>query len=98
MDLEIYQDIEMGANITGTTIAGRLNNLVYRDKSFKVGALFTFPLNIWISGGQIIERFEVIPLDPEGFQLKSSDFPSENNFELIFYVIEPKINIINNYN
>ncbi|MFX1567036.1 MAG: hypothetical protein ACFFCV_01565 [Promethearchaeota archaeon] len=100
MDLQVYQYIEMGANITGSVFAEFLYDLIYRDQSFKVGALFNFPLTHWESGGQIIDGFDDPlnhPLFPKGFQLISMDFPAENNFELFFYVLEYKINTNNVY-
>jgi hypothetical protein len=85
LDIKIYQDREMGANITGTIVIEILN-LIYIDKLSNIGALFIFPLTVWNPQGKIVTGFNdpVFLPSGDGFYLGSSDFPAKSNFNLIF--------------
>ncbi|MFW9949808.1 MAG: hypothetical protein ACFFKA_06765 [Candidatus Thorarchaeota archaeon] len=99
LDIKIYQDIEMGANIT-STIAIETLNLIYIDKLSNIGALFIFPLTVWDPQGKIVTDFNVFLPSGDEFYLISSDFPARSNFNLIFstrliyYDLEIRNNII----
>lgn len=102
MVVGIYQNNDIGFNITGSATIRALN-LTYIDKNANIGALFTFPLSQWPPGGvgQTVIEFNVSFLPPgPGFYLTSTDFPGENNFELLFNIYDHERNfdivVINN--
>ncbi|MFX1325022.1 MAG: hypothetical protein ACFE8N_08695 [Promethearchaeota archaeon] len=82
--VEIYQSIEMGANITGTAIISTgIIDLFYHDNTADIGAVFPFPISSWhIPSTQ--PGFEYTILD-EGFFYISNDFPTKNNYNISFY-------------
>ena len=83
--MNILQNIEMGANITGSAKlwSGDVY-LEYEDNLLSTGALFSFPLSDWNLGmGQTYINFEpeLFPILPNiGFQLKSLDYPASSNY------------------
>jgi hypothetical protein len=88
MNIEIYQEEEMGANITGTAmIIDGILNLFYEDNSANIGANFFFPL---LSGnlGGILEGFYTI-FESEKTWFISFDFPTINNYNLTLYITNP---------
>lgn len=97
MDIKIFQEIEMGANISGSIIINSLN-LTYVDKNVNIGAIFTFLDRNWRDWGNIKIRFDVDPILEGGFHLVSTDFPAKNNFDLLFTCSSYlKIDVRNNY-
>ncbi|MFW9867912.1 MAG: hypothetical protein ACFFEN_17595 [Candidatus Thorarchaeota archaeon] len=88
MNIAIYQEEEMGANITGTAmiIDGTLN-LFYKDNSANIGANFFFPLLSGNPGG-VLEGFYTI-FQSEKTWFISFDFPTINNYNLSFYITNP---------
>jgi len=82
--VEIYQSIEMGANITGTAIISTgMIDLFYHDTTADIGALFPFPLSSWLIP-LTQPGFEYTILD-KGFFYKSNDFPTKNYYNISFY-------------
>ncbi|MFX0164780.1 MAG: hypothetical protein ACFE9V_05615 [Candidatus Hodarchaeota archaeon] len=93
MYLEIHQDNEMGANITGlaTINTGNLN-LNYKDNNSEIGALFTFPISeIGIAPLESVEGFDIKYLGVVGYLYKSFDFLTKNNYNLSFYITGTRI-------
>lgn len=86
LNIELYQDIEIGTNITGSIVIEALN-LIYVDKSSNIGAMFTFPSSEWNPQGKIVTGFNDPVFPGNGFYLGSSDFPARSNFNLHFYTI-----------
>ncbi|MFX0105202.1 MAG: hypothetical protein ACFE75_06905 [Candidatus Hodarchaeota archaeon] len=86
--LEIDQDNEMGANITGLATINTGNfNLNYKDDSTNIGALFAFPISeIDIIPLESVEGFDIEYLGVIGYLYKSFDFPTKNNYNLSFYI------------
>jgi len=98
LDIEIYQYKELGSNITSTISFTGILNLTYHDTLEEVAAFFTIPNMNWEPIGQTKINFTVETLNPTGFNLRSSDFPAENNYKILFF--EPfdyKMDIRNNY-
>jgi hypothetical protein len=83
MNTEIYQYFEMGANITGTIITDT-SYLIYRDNSHNIGAYFIFPNSdppLDLDAPGFISGL-LLP----GFYLRSTDFPANSNFKLVFKI------------
>ncbi|MFX1298949.1 MAG: hypothetical protein ACFFD2_29340 [Promethearchaeota archaeon] len=83
MGIEIYQNKEMGANITGTAVITNGNvKLVYKDNTANIGAKFDFNLS-----GTPEEQlgFTVILWDSM-FSYKSLDFPTKNIYRLLLNI------------
>ncbi|UCC19286.1 MAG: hypothetical protein JSV62_14465 [Promethearchaeota archaeon] len=87
MNIEIYQYKEMGANITGTAVItnGELS-LFYKDNTANIGACFFFP---FLPMGVILPQ-EGFNISFQGLKtwLISSDFPTINNYNLSYYLLD----------
>jgi hypothetical protein len=88
MNIEIDQEEEMGANITGTAmIIDGILDLFYKDNTANIGAIIFFPL---LSGASSLaqEGFYTI-FESEKTWFISFDFPTINNYNLTFYITNP---------
>ena len=90
--VDIYQNTEIRANITGKALISGDVHLDYQDDMVEVGAIFSFPLSDWELGiGQVRDGFEVhlFPVLPDvGFLLKSNDYPANSNYYLTFNITD----------
>ena len=82
IDIEITQEIEMGANITGSVAlpAGDLK-LIYKDDNSNIGALFKF-----LGTGLFFpatEGFKEELIDND-YLCRSIDYPAKHNYDLFF--------------
>ena len=89
--VDIHQEIEMGANITGTALISSGDvDLDYLDHNQNIGAIFSFPQSDWWLGiGQVIDGFNLnlFPVLPDtGFLLRSFDYPAKSNYYIRFNV------------
>jgi hypothetical protein len=89
---DIYQSIEMGANITAIAeldTAEALGRVFYNDFSSNIGAtLYLFHWNDYFPASCTWDGFDYIDIDtlPEkSFIFTSFDFPTLNNYNISFY-------------
>ena len=88
VNIEIYQNKEMGANITGTAmVIDGILDLFYKDNNANIGAIVFFPL---LSGAPSLaqEGFYTI-FESEKTWFISFDFPTINNYNFTFYITDP---------
>jgi hypothetical protein len=88
MNIEIYQEEEMGANITGTAmIIDGILDLFYKDSTANIGAIIFFPL--WSGSPSVAQEGFYSIFESEKTWFISFDFPTINNYNLTFYITNP---------